>query len=85
MYYFFQPYRCRYDRNNVAAKVTGYVNVPASELDLQNAVATVGPVSVAIDASSTSFQFYQSEYQRNYKTTCRCANSSWGLTEAEAF
>jgi len=50
---------CVYNPNAVGATVSGYADVPSqSEPGLQNAVASVGPVSVAIDASRPSFQFY---------------------------
>lgn len=51
---------CKFKKEDVGATVTGMVNVKeGSEKDLKNAVATVGPVSVAIDASQRSFQFYK--------------------------
>jgi cathepsin L len=53
--------QCKFDANSVAAKVTGFVDVKTGdEQALQEAVATVGPISVAIDASSIFFQFYHS-------------------------
>jgi len=51
--------RCRFNAANVGATVSGFVDVESGDEDaLVAALATVGPVSVAIDASRSSFQFY---------------------------
>lgn len=53
--------QCRFQSGAVGATVTGYVNVKSKdEGALQQAVATVGPIAVAIDSSHTSFQLYKS-------------------------
>ncbi|XP_045606343.1 digestive cysteine proteinase 3 [Procambarus clarkii] len=53
--------RCRFNSNDIAATVTGYVDIDYYNEDaLQQAVQSVGPIAVAIDASNWSFQFYES-------------------------
>lgn len=50
---------CSFNAANVGATDTGFTDVAAKDENaLMQAVGTVGPVSVAIDASHTSFQFY---------------------------
>jgi len=52
---------CNYNAANSAATISGFQDLPSgNEATLQQAVATAGPVSVAIDASQNSFQFYSS-------------------------
>lgn len=54
-----QDQSCQYNPKGKAAKCRKYVNITeGSEKDLKHAVAKVGPVSVGIDASLSSFQFY---------------------------
>jgi len=52
---------CRFNTRNVGATDTGCKDIKQlSEDDLQDAIATIGPVSVAIDAAHSSFQLYKS-------------------------
>lgn len=52
---------CTFKRSTVGANDTGFVDVKSgSEKSLQQAVASIGPISVGIDASHFSFQFYHS-------------------------
>ncbi|CAF3428701.1 unnamed protein product [Rotaria socialis] len=52
--------RCRFNATSVGATVTGFVDIQSkNESALQEAVATIGPISVAIDSSHPSFQLYK--------------------------
>ncbi|XP_014460387.2 procathepsin L [Alligator mississippiensis] len=52
--------RCRYNIQDKAANCTSFRWVKqGSEAALEQAVATVGPVSVAVDASNFEFHFYR--------------------------
>jgi len=58
---------CKYKVADRGACIQKYQDVPTgNETALQVAVATVGPVSVAIDASQSSFQFYESGVYYSY-------------------
>ncbi|XP_008831321.1 cathepsin L1-like isoform X2 [Nannospalax galili] len=50
---------CRYDPKSSAAKVTGFAIIPESEHVLLKAVATVGPIFVALDTKHNSIWFYK--------------------------
>jgi cathepsin L len=53
--------QCRFKAENVGATDTGFTDITSKdEQALQQAVADVGPISVAIDASHSSFQLYKS-------------------------
>lgn len=51
---------CKFKESDVGATDTGFVDIPhQSEEKLAEAVATVGPISVAMDAGHKSFQLYK--------------------------
>ncbi|KAK9498916.1 hypothetical protein O3M35_003460 [Rhynocoris fuscipes] len=51
--------KCRFQSSKVGGTDKGYVDIPQGDEEaLKNAIASVGPISVAIDAGHESFQFY---------------------------
>lgn len=52
---------CRYNRQNSGAMITGFMDIPTGDEEkLKEALATVGPISIAIDSSHDSFRHYAS-------------------------
>ncbi|XP_028749500.1 cathepsin J-like isoform X1 [Peromyscus leucopus] len=50
---------CRYHPENSSAYIVDFVSLPANEDYLLIAVANIGPISAAVDASHDSFRFYK--------------------------
>jgi cathepsin L len=70
--------QCRFNASNVGATDTGFTDIKSGdESDLTNAIATVGPISVAIDASKLSFQFYKKGVY--YAARCSSTNLDHGV------
>jgi len=71
------PNACHYNPSNRGATISGYQDVPSgSESGLQQA-SNGRPVSVAIDASHTSFQLYKSGIY--YEAACNPKNLDHGV------
>ncbi|CAI8034599.1 Cathepsin L, partial [Geodia barretti] len=52
-------YSCRYSQDDNGAQMSGCVCISSgSEDDLQMALAYIGPLSVAVDASNNAFKYY---------------------------
>jgi len=63
---------CRFKPADIGATVTGYSDIPeGDEAALTQAIASIGPISVAIDASHFSFQLYHQGvyYERRCSST----------------
>lgn len=52
--------KCRFKSANIAASITGFKDVSSGDEDALKTAVAQQPVSVAIDASQSSFQFYSS-------------------------
>jgi len=81
-----QDESCMYNPTGKAAKCKGYREIPVgNEKALKRAVARVGPISVAIDASLTSFQFYSKELKAAPVSRCQIQPNPLTLTYTIVF
>eukprot|EP01090_Pellita_catalonica_P008279 TRINITY_DN18_c0_g1_i1.p2 TRINITY_DN18_c0_g1~~TRINITY_DN18_c0_g1_i1.p2 ORF type:complete len:358 (+),score=68.46 TRINITY_DN18_c0_g1_i1:79-1074(+) len=69
---------CHFVQSEVKAKINGYHDITSgSEVDLYTHIANVSPISVAIDASHSSFQFYSSGVY--YEPACSATQLDHGV------
>ena len=70
---------CQFSAKTIGATVTGYVRIPyGNESALLEAVTTVGPIAVSIDASNDTFQLYSGGVYYNPE----CSSSVFDLDHA---
>ena len=63
--------KCKFKKKDVGATVTGFVQIAeGDERQLKEAVASEGPISVAIDASHHSFMLYSEGGCGGYVFVC---------------
>ena len=62
------PDYCHFNASNAIGRMKGFVNVTSVEA-LNDALATIGPLSVSIDAALPSFYFYGGGFYDN--TECK--------------
>jgi cathepsin L len=68
------PESCTYSsKKNAVPSISGYKSVTPTESALQIAVATIGPIAIAIDASLQSFQNYKGGVYND--TACKNGNN----------
>ncbi|XP_068431158.1 cathepsin S-like [Clinocottus analis] len=64
------PGQCKYNLRHRAANCSGYVFLPeGDEIALREALASVGPIALAIDASRPKFVFYRHGVYRDHTCT----------------
>jgi cathepsin L len=68
---------CKYSASNIGATLSSFKDVARSEQALTSAIQSVGPISVAIDASQKSFQFYKSGVY--YESACSSTKLDHGV------
>jgi cathepsin L len=73
--------KCEFQTKSVGATLSGFTDVKTGdETALKAAVATIGPISVAIDASSFMFQFYSSGVYDDSSCGNQMSNLDHGVT-----
>jgi len=68
---------CKFSASSVGATLSSFKDVAKSEQALTSAIQSAGPVSVAIDASQKSFQFYSSGVY--YEKACSSTKLDHGV------
>jgi cathepsin L len=67
--------QCKFSSSRSVTKCRGYVDIPrGNEQALQAAIANVGPVAVALDASLTEFQLYRRGVFKSSKCSSTAIN-----------
>jgi cathepsin L len=52
--------KCHFKRQNIGSTCSGFVDVPTGDEEaLKQAVATIGPISIAVDATEEKFMLYK--------------------------